>query len=84
MCATAQSMILSAVFAVGFAACALGETITAEPVISSEPTLITTREGLAAIANDLAGSYALGADIDLGGADAAGGVAAATKAKLGL
>ena len=54
MRAAAQSMILSAAFAVGFAACALGETITAEPVISSEPTLITTREGLAAIANDLA------------------------------
>ena len=49
--------------AVGFAACALGETFTAEPM------LITTREGLAAIANDLGGSYALGADIDLGGAD---------------
>lgn len=49
--------------AVGFAACARGETDTVEP------TLITTREGLAAIANDLAGSYALGADIDLGGAD---------------
>ena len=32
-------------------------------------TLITTREGLAAIANDLGGSYALGADIDLDGAD---------------
>ena len=32
-------------------------------------TSITTREGLAAIANDLGGSYALGADIDLGGAD---------------
>lgn len=41
----------------------------AGPVISNEPTLITTREGLAAIANDLGGSYALGADIDLGGAD---------------
>ena len=55
--------------AVGFAACALGETFIAGPVISNEPTLITTREGLAAIANDLGGSYALGADIDLGGAD---------------
>ena len=78
--------------AVGFMACARGETVTAEPdafleyieatgsqyidtdvnagpVISNEPTLITTREGLAAIANDLGGSYALGADIDLGGAD---------------
>ncbi len=32
-------------------------------------TSITTREGLAAIANDLDGSYALGADIDLGGTD---------------
>jgi hypothetical protein len=32
-------------------------------------TLITTREELAAIANNLSGSYALGADIDLGGAD---------------
>ena len=32
-------------------------------------TSITTREGLAAIANDLGGSYALGADIDLGGTD---------------
>ena len=32
-------------------------------------TSITTREGLAAIANDLGGSYALGADIDLGGMD---------------
>ena len=40
--------------AAGFAACALGETFTAGPVISNEPTLITTREGLAAIANDLA------------------------------
>ena len=49
--------------AVGFAACARGETVTVEP------TLITTREGLAAIANDLGGSYALGAEIDLGGAD---------------
>ncbi|MCR5751299.1 MAG: hypothetical protein K6G91_04995, partial [Kiritimatiellae bacterium] len=41
----------------------------AGPVISDEPTLITTREGLAAIADNLAGSYALGAEIDLGGAD---------------
>ena len=49
--------------AVGLAACARGETVTVEP------TLITTREGLAAIANDLGGSYALGAEIDLGGAD---------------
>ena len=32
-------------------------------------TLVTTREGLASIADDLAGSYALGADIDLAGAD---------------
>ena len=31
--------------------------------------VITTRAGLEAIASDLAGSYALGADIDLGGAD---------------
>ena len=30
--------------------------------------VITTRAGLEAIASDLAGSYALGADIDLGGA----------------
>ncbi|MBR3922926.1 MAG: hypothetical protein IKJ45_07415, partial [Kiritimatiellae bacterium] len=37
--------------AVGFAACARGETVTVEP------TLITTREGLAAIANDLGGFY---------------------------
>ena len=36
---------------------------------SAEPTLVTTREGLEAIAEDLAGSYALGADIDLGDAD---------------
>ena len=43
--------------AVGFMACARGDTVTAEP------TLITTREGLAAIANDLGGSYALGAEI---------------------
>ena len=49
--------------AVGLAVCAAGETVTAEP------TLITTREGLAAIADNLAGSYALGAEIDLGGAD---------------
>lgn len=55
--------------AVGFAACARGDTVTAGPVISNEPTLITTREGLAAIANDLGGSYALGAEIDLGGTD---------------
>ena len=33
------------------------------------PTVITTREGLAAITNNLAGFYALGADIDLGGAE---------------
>ena len=32
-------------------------------------TLISTREGLVAIANNLAGTYTLGADIDLGGAD---------------
>ena len=32
-------------------------------------TIIITREGLAAIANDLGGSYELRADIDLGGAD---------------
>ncbi|MBR4259158.1 MAG: hypothetical protein IKQ17_09010, partial [Kiritimatiellae bacterium] len=38
-------------------------------IAGPEPTLITTREGLAAIANDLGGSYALGADIDLGDAD---------------
>ena len=36
---------------------------------SAEPTLVTTREGLAAIAENLSGSYELGADIDLGGAD---------------
>ena len=48
--------------AVGLAACALGETANASP------TLITTREGLAAIADNLAGTYALGADIDLSGA----------------
>ena len=49
--------------AVGLAVCAAGETVTAEP------SLITTREGLAAIADNLAGAYALGADIDLGGTD---------------
>ena len=32
-------------------------------------TSITTREGLAAMANDLGGSYTLGVDIDLGGTD---------------
>ena len=37
--------------------------------VTSADTRITTREGLVAIANDLGGSYALGADIDLGGAD---------------
>ena len=37
-------------------------------------TSITTREGLAAIANDLGGSYALGADIDLGGTAPAKGL----------
>ncbi len=63
-----QTLVIFAA-AAGFAACALGEQIIAGPVISDEPTLITTREGLAAIANDLGGSYALGADIDLGGAD---------------
>lgn len=31
--------------------------------------VIINREGLAAMADDLAGSYALGADIDLGGAE---------------
>jgi hypothetical protein len=36
---------------------------------AAEPVLVTTREGLEAIAENLAGSYALGADIDLGGAD---------------
>ena len=36
---------------------------------TAEPVLVTTREGLEAIAENLAGSYALGADIDLGGAD---------------
>ena len=41
----------------------------AGPVISNEPTLITTREGLAAISGNLAGSYALGAEIDLGDTD---------------
>ena len=45
------------------------DNFNAGPVISNEPTLITTREGLAAIANDLGGTYALGADIDIGGAD---------------
>ena len=43
---------------------AVSNTTLATPL-----TPITTREGLAAIANDLGGSYALGADIDLGGAD---------------
>ena len=32
-------------------------------------TVITTREGLVAVADDLAGSYELRGDIDLGGAD---------------
>ena len=41
--------------------------LAATPALAD--TLILTREGLAAIANDLGGSYALGADIDLGGAD---------------
>jgi hypothetical protein len=36
---------------------------------SHEPTLILDREGLAAIADNLAGTYELGADIDLGGTD---------------
>ena len=49
--------------AAGFAVCALGETFTAEP------TLITTREGLAAIVENLDGAYALGGDIDLGDTD---------------
>ena len=39
------------------------------PLDESGTTIITTREGLAAITNDLAGVYALGADIDLGGTD---------------
>ena len=60
---------LIATAAAGFAACARGETFTAGPAIGSEPTLVTTREGLAAIADNLAGTYALDAEIDLGGAD---------------
>lgn len=36
---------------------------------ASGATVITTREQLAAIADNLAGSYALGADIDLSGFD---------------
>ena len=36
---------------------------------SAEPVLVSTREGLAAIAENLSGSYELGADIDLGDAD---------------
>ena len=45
------------------------DNFIAGPVISDEPTLITTREGLAAISDNLAGSYALGAEIDLGDTD---------------
>ena len=45
------------------------DNFIAGPVISDEPTFITTREGLAAISDNLAGSYVLGAEIDLGGAD---------------
>ncbi|MBQ6008186.1 MAG: hypothetical protein IJL17_06585, partial [Kiritimatiellae bacterium] len=36
---------------------------------SHDALIIANREGLAAIADNLAGSYALGADIDLGGTD---------------
>ena len=45
------------------------DNFIAGPVISNEPTLITTREELAAITNNLGGFYALGADIDLGDTD---------------
>ena len=34
---------------------------------AAEPTLVSTREELAAVTNDLSGSYALGADIDVSG-----------------
>ena len=54
-----------AIFA--FATAATSTALTA--LAASTPTLITTREELAAIADNLAGSYALGADIDLSGFD---------------
>lgn len=60
---------LIATAAAGFAACARGDTFTAGPAIGSETTLVATREGLAAIADNLAGTYVLNAEIDLGGAD---------------
>ena len=60
---------LIATAAAGFAACARGDTFTAGSAIGSEPTLVATREGLAAIADNLAGTYVLNAEIDLGGAD---------------
>ena len=56
-----------AIAILAFATAATSTTLTA--LADNPPTIITTREGLVAIANDLAGSYALGAEIDLGGAD---------------
>jgi hypothetical protein len=44
-------------------------TSTAVTAFADAPTVVTTREGLAAIANNLDGVYELGADIDLGSAD---------------
>ena len=49
---------------------ALPATIAAKvPNLTQGLTSITTREGLAAISDNLSGAYALGADIDLSGFD---------------
>lgn len=45
----------------------MGEESDAAGQADAEPTAITTAEELAAIANDLSGSYVLAADIDLSG-----------------
>ena len=48
---------------------ALVVVATSATLSSFADTLITNREQLAAITNNLAGTYALDAEIDLGGAD---------------
>ena len=55
---------IRAVVATLFAAVASAASLPARAITS-----VCTPEQLAAVADDLAGSYALGADIDLGGAD---------------
>ena len=55
--------------AIAILAFATAATSTALTALAVTPTLIIDREGLAVIADNLAGTYELGADIDLGGTD---------------